>query len=65
MEETKFLDKMNDKIVEVSAYIYPIKIDFIFEDIKSILKLLVSKVSDYNNRVETPISGALSFNVKY
>jgi len=61
MVETKFLDNVNEKLVEVSAYNHPLKRNATFKDITPILKLLISKESDYLNGVNIPITGGSVF----
>ena len=61
MVETKFLDNINEKFVELSAYSNPLKRNAIVDDITPILKLLISKESDYMNGVNIPITGGSVF----
>ena len=61
MVETKFLDNINEKLIELSAYNHPLKRNAIVEDITPIIKMLISKESDYINGVNIPISGGSVF----
>jgi len=61
MVETKFLDNVNEKLVELSAYNHPLKRNATVGDITPIIKLLISKESDYMNGVNIPITGGSIF----
>jgi 3-oxoacyl-[acyl-carrier protein] reductase len=61
MVETKFLDNINEKFVELSAYNHPLKRNAKVEDIIPIIKMLISKESDYMNGVNIPITGGSVF----
>lgn len=61
MTETKFLDNINEKLVEFSAHNHPLKRNAIVSDITPVIKMLISKDSDYINGVNIPISGGLVF----
>jgi len=61
MIETKFLDNINGKLVELSAYNHPLKRNAQVTDITPIIKMLISKDSDYINGVNIPITGGSSF----
>jgi 3-oxoacyl-[acyl-carrier protein] reductase len=43
MVETKFLDNINEKFVELSAYNHPLKRNAVVDDIAPIIKKLISK----------------------
>jgi 3-oxoacyl-[acyl-carrier protein] reductase len=57
MIETKFLDNVNEKFVELNAYNHPLKRNAQVDDITPIINMLISKESDYMNGVNIPITG--------
>ena len=57
MIETKFLDNINNKIVELNAYNHPLKRNARVDDITPIINMLISEESDYINGVNIPING--------
>ncbi len=61
MIETKFLNQVNEKIVELNAYNHPLKRNAFVNDITPIIKLLLSKESDYITGVNLPICGGSTF----
>jgi len=61
MVETKFLNNVNEKLVELSAYNHPLKRNANVEDITPILEMLISKESDYINGINIPITGGSVF----
>ena len=61
MIETKFLNNINEKLVELGAYNHPLKRNAIVEDITPIIKMLISNESDYINGVNVPITGGSVF----
>ena len=61
MVETKFLDNINEKFIELSAYNHPLKRNAIVEDITPIIKILISNESNYINGVNIPITGGSVF----
>ena len=61
MIETKFLDNINEKFVELSAYNHPLKRNARVDDITPIINMLISKESDYINGVNIPITGESIF----
>jgi len=61
MVETKFLDNINEKFVELGAYNHPLKRNAKVDDITPIIKLLISKESTYMNGVNIPITGGSVF----
>jgi len=61
MIETKFLDHINEKFIELSAYNHPLKRNAKVEDITPIIKMLISQGSDYMNGVNIPITGGSVF----
>ena len=61
MVETKFLNNINKKLVELSAYSNPLKRNAVVEDITPIIKLLISKESNYMTGVNIPITGGSVF----
>jgi 3-oxoacyl-[acyl-carrier protein] reductase len=61
MIETKFLDNINEKFVEINAHNHPLKRNANTNDIVPIVKLLLSKESNYINGVNIPITGGSIF----
>ena len=61
MIDTKFLDNINEKFVELNAYNHPLKRNATVDDIAPIIKMLISKESDYINGVNIPITGGSAF----
>jgi len=61
MVETKFLNNINEKLVELSAYNHPLKRNAKVEDITPIIQMLISKESDYMNGINIPITGGSIF----
>jgi 3-oxoacyl-[acyl-carrier protein] reductase len=61
MVETKFLDNINEKLIELSAYNHPLKRNASVEDITPIIKILISNESNYINSVNIPITGGSVF----
>jgi 3-oxoacyl-[acyl-carrier protein] reductase len=61
MVETKFLENINEKFVELGAYNHPLKRNAIVEDITPIIKMLISNESDYINGINIPITGGSVF----
>jgi 3-oxoacyl-[acyl-carrier protein] reductase len=61
MVETKFLNNINEKLVELGAYNHPLKRNAIVEDITPIIKMLISNESDYINGINIPITGGSVF----
>ena len=61
MIETKFLDNINEKLVEINAYNHPLKRNATIENITPVIKMLISKDSDYINGVNIPITGGSVF----
>ncbi len=61
MVETKFLDNINEKLVELTAYTHPLKRNAKIEEITPIIKMLISKESDYMNGINIPITGGSAF----
>ena len=57
MIETKFLDNINEKFVEIAAYNHPLKRNAKIHDVIPVIKMLISKESDYINGVNIPITG--------
>ena len=57
MIETKFLDNINEKLVELSAYNHPLKRNAQVNEVTPIIKMLTSKESDYISGVNIPITG--------
>jgi 3-oxoacyl-[acyl-carrier protein] reductase len=61
MIETKFLNNINEKFVELSAYNHPLKRNAKVEDITPIIQMLISKEADYMNGINIPITGGSVF----
>ncbi|MDF1876056.1 SDR family oxidoreductase [Sulfurimonas sp. SAG-AH-194-I05] len=61
MIETKFLDNINEKFVELNAYNHPLKRNANIDEITPIIEMLISKESDYINGVNIPITGGSAF----
>ena len=61
MIETKFLDNINDKFVELSAYSHPLKRNAIVGDVTPVIKMLISNESDYINGINIPVTGGSVF----
>ncbi|MFT5759375.1 MAG: 3-oxoacyl-[acyl-carrier protein] reductase [Alteromonadaceae bacterium] len=61
MVETKFLDNINEKFVDLSAYNHPLKRNARVGDITPIIKMLISNESDYINGINIPITGGSVF----
>lgn len=61
MVETKFLDHINEKLVELNAYSHPLKRNAKIDEITPIINMLISKESDYMNGVNIPITGGSAF----
>jgi 3-oxoacyl-[acyl-carrier protein] reductase len=57
MIETKFLDNINEKLVELNAYNHPLKRNASINEVTPIIIMLISKESDYINGVNIPITG--------
>jgi len=61
MIETKFLDNIDEKLVELNAYNHPLKRNATVADISSIIKILISEESDYLTGVNIPVTGGSVF----
>ncbi len=61
MIETKFLDNINEKLIEINAYNHPLKRNAVVSDITPIIKMLISKESDYINGINIPVAGGSVF----
>jgi 3-oxoacyl-[acyl-carrier protein] reductase len=61
MIDTKFLNNINEKLVELSAYNHPLKRNAKVEDITPIIKMLISEESDYMSGVNIPVTGGSNF----
>jgi 3-oxoacyl-[acyl-carrier protein] reductase len=57
MVETKFLDNINDKLVELTAHTHPLKRNASTDDITPTIKFLISNGSNYINGINIPITG--------
>jgi 3-oxoacyl-[acyl-carrier protein] reductase len=60
MIDTKFLNNINERLVEMSAYNHPLKRNASVEDVTPIIMMLISKESDYINGANIPITGGSS-----
>lgn len=61
MIETKFLDSINEKLIEMTAYNNPLKRNAKVADVTPIIKMLISKDSDYMNGINIPLTGGSIF----
>lgn len=61
MIETKFLDKLNKKIIEINSFNSPLKRNAKTKDITPIIKLLLFGKSDYLSGINIPITGGSIF----
>jgi 3-oxoacyl-[acyl-carrier protein] reductase len=61
MVETKFLDNLDEKLVELNAYNHPLKRNAAAKDVTPIIKFLVSKEADFINGINIPITGGSVF----
>lgn len=61
MIETKFLDNIDKKFVELNAYNHPLKRNAHVKDIIPMIKLLLSNDSSYINGINIPITGGSVF----
>lgn len=61
MIETKFLSEINEKLVELAAYNNPKKRNASVNDVTPVIKLLLSRDSNYINGVNIPITGGAIF----
>ncbi|MCE3037132.1 SDR family oxidoreductase [Helicobacter sp. faydin-H20] len=57
MIETSFLEHIDPKIIELNAYNHPLKRNATPKDVVPVIKMLLSKDSDYLNEVNIPITG--------
>lgn len=61
MIETRFLENINEKFVEINAYNHPLKRNAVVGDITPIIKLLLSNESNYITGVNIPVTGGSVF----
>ena len=61
MIETKFLENIEEKLIELNAYNHPLKRNAKVEDIIPIIQFLISKESDYMSGNNIPITGGAVF----
>jgi 3-oxoacyl-[acyl-carrier protein] reductase len=61
MIETKFLGNIDSRFVELNAYNHPLKRNAKVCDVVPIIKILISKESDYISGVNIPITGGMIF----
>lgn len=61
MIETKFLNTINEKFVELNAHNHPLKRNAKVDDITPTIKMLLSSDADYINGVNVPITGGSIF----
>ena len=61
MIETKFLDNLNEKLVELNAYNHPLKRNAKTSKVTPIIRMLMSKESDYISGVNIAITGGSAF----
>lgn len=61
MVETKFLNNINSKLVELSAEGHPLKRNAVVSDITPMINFLISEKSDYMTGINIPIAGGSIF----
>lgn len=61
MIETKFLSNLNERLVELTAYNHPLKRNACTQDVIPIVKMLLSKDSNYINGTNIKITGGSVF----
>ncbi len=61
MIDTKFLENLNEKLIEMTAYNHPLKRNALVEDVVPLILFLLSDKSDFINGVNIPISGGSVF----
>lgn len=61
MVETKFLENINPKLIELNAYNHPLKRNATVDDITPVIKMLLSNESDYINGINIPMTGGGDF----
>lgn len=61
MIDTKFLNTINEKVVELNAFNHPMKRNAKVDDIIPVIKMLLSPEADYINGVNIPIAGGSVF----
>lgn len=61
MIDTKFLNTINEKFVELNAYNHPLKRNAQVDDVTPVIKMLLSSDADYINGVNIPITGGSIF----
>ncbi|MDA9279884.1 SDR family oxidoreductase [bacterium] len=61
MIETKFLDNINEKLIELNSFNHPLKRNATIKEVTPIIKMLISKESNYINGVNIPITGGSAF----
>lgn len=57
MIETKFLENIDERIVELNAFNHPLKRNATKKDIVPMITMLLNKESNYLNGVNIPITG--------
>ena len=61
MIDTKFLNTINEKFVELNAYNHPLKRNAQVDDVTPVIKMLLSSDADYINGVNIPITAGSIF----
>ena len=61
MIDTKFLDNINQKFVELSAHHHPLKRNAVVGEVTPIIRMLISKESDYISGINLPVTGGNIF----
>ena len=56
MIETKFLDNINEKLIELNAYNHPLKRNVKVEDMTPAINILLSENSNYMSWINIPIT---------
>jgi 3-oxoacyl-[acyl-carrier protein] reductase len=57
MVETKFLENINEKYVELAAYNHSLKRNAKVSEVTPMIKMLLSKDANYINGINIPITG--------
>ena len=61
MINTKFLNNINEKMVELNAHSHPLKRNACVEDVVPTIRMLIGQDSDYINGTNIPITGGSVF----
>lgn len=61
MIETKFLDKLNEKFIELSAHNHPLKRNAMASDVVPLIEMLLSDDSGFVTGVNLPVTGGVVY----